>query len=104
MSTWFDEGTGQPVDVAIILDGTGVTEALAQLVQLGALVSIGTTSDGGALGLTVTLDGKWRRQYGRTVEDFAAWLGGAIEAVEASGGRPAASPGRRRRQRGTSAP
>lgn len=100
MTTWFDEGSGQPVDVEVILDGTGVTEALAKLVQLGALVSIGTTSDGGSLGLTVTLDGKWRRQYGRSVEDFAEWLGGALTAVEAQGGRPTASSGRRQRQRG----
>lgn len=102
MSDWFDSGSGSPCDPAAILDGTGVTEALAELVALGALVSIGTTSDGGALGVTVTLDGRWRRQYGREPGEFTEWLAGALDAVKAQGGRPTASTGRRRRQRGAS--
>jgi len=102
---WFDEGgTGSPVDVTAVLDGTGVTEALCEVVQLGALVSLGTTSDGGSLGVTITLDGRWRRQYGRDAGDFTEWLAGAIEAVRSeAGSRPAstASRNRQRRPRGT---
>lgn len=99
MSDWFEDGSGQPVDVASVLDGTGVTEALSELVQLGALVSLGTTSDGGSLGLTVTLDGRWRRQYGRSVEDFTEWLVGAVAAVRDGQQGSTASSAPRRRQR-----
>lgn len=102
--TWFEEGSsGSPVDVAAVLDGTGVTEALCQIVQAGALVSMGTTSDGGSLGITVTLDGRWRRQYGRDAGDFTEWLLGAVEAVGDGRTPPHASTGPRRRQRGARA-
>ena len=99
--SWFDEGgSGSPVDVAAVLDGTGVTEALAEIVQSGALVSIGTTSDGGSLGITVTLDGRWRRQYGRDAGEFAEFLVAAADAVRTAGPTRAASTGPRRRSRG----
>lgn len=99
MGDWFDDGSGSPVDVAAVLDGTGVTEALSELVQLGALVSLGTTSDGGAFGITVTLDGRWRRQYGREASDFTDWLVGATAAVRDGQQGSTASPARRQRQR-----
>jgi hypothetical protein len=41
---WFDgNGTGDPVDVAKILDGLA-TAGIAEIVAAGALVSLGTTS------------------------------------------------------------
>jgi hypothetical protein len=97
MSDWFDAGSGSPVDVAKVLDGTGVTEALCAIVQAGALVSLGTTSDGGSLGITVTVDGRWRRQYGRDVADFSDWLVGATAAVGDGVPRSTASTARRKR-------
>lgn len=97
---WFEEGgTGSPVDVAALLDGTGMVEAMAELAHLGALVSFGTTSDGGALGVTVTLDGRWRRQYGRDPADFTEFLSGAVEACQAAVNARPASPAPRQRQR-----
>lgn len=96
---WFDEGgAGSPVDVVALFD-SDVPQLVAQIVDAGALVSIGTTSDGGALGITVTLDGRFRRQYFRTSEEATPWLGEAALAV-ANQPRPApASSGRRQRAR-----
>lgn len=98
--SWFDEaGNGQPVDVAAVFDSE-VPVLVAAIVQAGALVSIGTTSDGGALGITVTLDGRWRREYFRESEAARDWLVQALKGVESEGRpSPASSGPRRRRQR-----
>lgn len=94
---WFDEGgSASPVDVPAMFD-SGLPAAVTACVEAGALVSMGTTSDGGALGITVTLDGRWRREYFREVDDAIDWLLQAAEAVRAEG-RPASS-GRGRRTR-----
>lgn len=99
MSTWFEEdGSGQPVDVATMMDSK-VPELLWEIVGAGALVSMGATSDGGALGITVTLDGRWRRQYFRQSEEAVEWLQGARDAVADGIARPAASSGPRKRTR-----
>lgn len=98
--SWFDESAaGSQVDVAALMD-SGVTDPLWSIVQDGALVSIGRTSDGGALGVTVTLDGRWRREYFRDPEQLLDWLGGAAEAVRQEAERLAASPASRSRSRG----
>jgi hypothetical protein len=101
VTDWFEDGSGNPVDVAKVLDGTGVIEALSEVVQLGALVSLGTTSDGGSLGITVTLDGRWKRHYGRDAGDFGEFLVGAVAAVRDGIERPTASTGSGKRQRGS---
>lgn len=94
---WFDEGTSaSAVDVEALFD-SGVPAAVAKVVAAGALVSMGTTSDGGALGVTVTLDGAWRREYFRDVDELVDWLLRAAEAVE--GERRTASSAPRRRAR-----
>lgn len=96
---WFDEsGNGEPADVGALMDSK-VPVLLAELVQLGALVSLGTTSDGGTVGFTVTLDGRWRRDYFRESEPAAEWLAEAIEAVRDESSRRPASSGRRQRSR-----
>jgi len=99
---WLDGGgNGSAVDVTELLD-VQPAKGIAELVQLGALVSLGTTSDGGALGVTVTVDGKYRRDYFRNVDELLAWLAEAIPGVEAAMGatRPSsASRGRGRRSR-----
>jgi len=98
MSDWFEGGgAGKSVDVAALMD-SGVPEVLWRIVQAGALLSIGTTSDGGSLGITVTLDGRWRRDYFRDAEEATSWLLGAATAIETSEAPPASS-GRRSRQR-----
>lgn len=105
MSDWFDgAGSGKPVDVPAFFD-SGVPMLVGEIVDLGAMVSVGTTSDGGALGITVTLDGRWRREYFRESEEATEWLLQARDAVRtgaagAPGGGPQpASPGRRPRSR-----
>lgn len=84
MSDWFDGGgSGKTVDAVALLDsdaGRGVHE----LVGAGALVSLGLTSDGGALGVTVTVDGRWRREYFRDEDELLVWVAEALPAVAAA--------------------
>lgn len=97
---WFDDGAGgSQVDVAAVMD-SGAPEVLWDIVTAGALVSIGRTSDGGALGVTVTLDGRWKRQYFRDSDELVSWLLGAKSAVEQEAERLAASSAPRKRTRG----
>lgn len=84
MADWFDgNGDGSSVDVAELLDGLA-SQGVRELVDAGALVSLGTTRDGGALAITVTVDGRWRREYFREADALCAWIGEAIPAVEAA--------------------
>lgn len=97
--SWFDEGgSGDPIDVLALFD-SDAPALIAAIAGAGALVSIGTTSDGGALGVTVTLDGRWRRQYFRISEELCEWLKTALDAVTVESERPPASSGRRKRPR-----
>lgn len=100
MGDWFDQGSGDPVDVRAVLDGQNVLDRLAAFVQAGALVSIGATSDGGALGVTITVDGRWRREYFREPSQLDDWLqDGESDIITACRARDA-SPVRRKRSRG----
>lgn len=104
-SDWFDgAGQGGAIDVHAMVDLVPM-KALLDVVELGALVSLGTTSDGGALGVTITVDGRWRREYFRESEGLLTWLAEAIPAVEAArstADRPSTVRGQRTsRQRGT---
>lgn len=97
--SWFDEGgSGSPVDVLALMDSK-VPQLVAEVVMEGCLVSIGTTQDGGTLGITVTLDGRWRRCYSRQAEELEDFLQSALAGVQAEKQRPAASTGQRRRAR-----
>lgn len=97
MGDWLDEGaSGAAIDVVAMLDGRA-GDLLHEIAGCGALVSLGTTSDGGALGVTITVDGRWRREYFRDGDALGDWLaGGAVaiadavtasRAVRASSGR-----------------
>lgn len=102
--SWFDgSGAGSAVDVSAVMDSQ-VPELLWAVVEAGALVSVGRTSDGGALAITVTMDGKWRREYFRGSDDAIAWLMEAVEAVERESERLSASSGPRSRPRGRQRP
>lgn len=93
-------GNGHAVDVPELFGDADLTKAIAELIQLGPLVSFGTTSDGGALGITVTVDGDWRREYVRSIAELSLWIAEALPGVEAllSAPRPSAAPrGRPRR-------
>lgn len=104
MSDWFEDGKGAAhrVDLAAFMDSR-VPDYLWACVAGGALVSVGTTSDGGAIGITITCDGRWRREYFRESEDAAAWLSGAVAAVQEHSQRlehsTASSAGRGRSRR-----
>jgi hypothetical protein len=99
VSDWLDAGgTGSAVDVAALMDSEAGPMAW-RVVQAGALLSFGRTSDGGALGVTVTIDGRWRRDYFRETEELVQWLTGAAEFAEEEEARLAASPARRKRER-----
>lgn len=83
-SSWFEgSGNGGAVDVAELLDGLGA-QGIRELVEAGALVSVGTTRDGGALALTVTVDGAWRRDYFRKQDEMLLWIAEALPAVESA--------------------
>lgn len=101
MSDWFEEGAAAgAVDMSALWDSRAA-DLLWSIAAAGALVSVGTTSDGGACSVTVTLDGRWRRVYVRESEELIDWLEGALAAVGAAPRRLDASPGRRRRARGS---
>ena len=100
MSDWFDEGSSaNAADVGALLDTQGVVEAIAELVTLGALVSIGVTSDGGAMGMTITLDERRRREYFRDSDELRTWLSLALPGVRAAVERRPASTGSGSRRR-----
>lgn len=105
MTDWFAaNGAGKSVDVEALLD-SGAPTVVASLVGLGALVSLGVTSDGGALGVTVTLDGRWRREYFRESEELVSWLleaqQGVTAALDAQDASSAPRTRPRRRQKAT---
>jgi hypothetical protein len=100
VTDWLDEGAAsKTVDVAALLDSEAA-ELAWRVVQAGALLSFGRTSDGGALGVTVTIDGRWRREYFRDTEELVQWFSGAAEYAEDVAAQEAASPSRRKRTRG----
>jgi hypothetical protein len=82
---WFDGGgSGSPVDIHAVFDSDAVLEGVCGMLASGALVSLGTTSDRGALGVTVTVDGRWRREYFRDGDELRTWLAEALPAVRAA--------------------
>lgn len=104
MSDWLDGGAGgRSVDVAAVMDSKA-GELAWRVVQAGALLSFGRTSDGGALGVTVTIDGRWRREYFREPDELVDWLTGAAEFAEEHAAQEDASSARRSRSRGRRAP
>jgi hypothetical protein len=85
---WFEaNGRGQVVDCASLFDSKA-SDLVWEIVQLGGLVSIGTTRDGGACGVTVTADSKWRREYFRETDELIPWLVDATTAVRLRLGTP----------------
>lgn len=97
--SWFDGGgSGSEVDVVAFMD-SGVPQLLAEVVAAGALVSMGRTSDGGAVSITVTLDGAYRREYFRDSEEATSFLIGARDAVVEEAEKRPASSGRGKRSR-----
>lgn len=84
------------VDVEACLDNVA-TEHIATLVATGCLVSIFRTSDGGALGVQVTLDGEAEKDYFRLPEELHDWLAEVTKAVQEM--TPSAPSAKRPRKR-----
>lgn len=85
------------VDPAAFLDATAA-EYLASLVASGCLVSLFRTSDGGALGVQVTLDGETEKDYFRLPEELHDWLKEVDAAVSET---PPPAPSAKRPRRGS---
>lgn len=97
---WFDaSGNGNAIDAASIVNGVPM-QGVLEMVDAGALVSLAKTSDGGALGVTVTVDGRWRREYFRTSDELGLWIAQALPAIHEARGtvRPSAAPRQRQRR------
>lgn len=94
------KNNGSRADVTAILDSKA-WEQLQLFILEGALVSMGLTSDGGALGITITVDGDWDREYFRDGEQLTLWVEESAAAVlEACAAKTrAASSARRTRRR-----
>lgn len=81
----FGGGNGPAVDLESLLDGSTL-EALRDLVGLGALVSFGTSRDGGALSVHVRAGDIREREWFRLDEDLHEWLWDAVAVVRGEGG------------------
>lgn len=100
--SWLNGGGNGSACSPVEMVDAKASKGLMQIVEAGALLSMGTTSDGGALGITVTIDGEFRREYVRTADELAAYLAEAVPAVEdmLAASRPSAGQrGRPRRRR-----
>lgn len=88
-------------DVRAFMD-SDVPKYISELVNLGVLVSVGSTRDRGAISLTVTLNGDWDREYFRDSFDAIEWLQRAVKTLRARGLEPAvpeAAPTQKPRRR-----
>jgi hypothetical protein len=59
-----------------------VWEYLCELVELGALVSLGASRDKGAVKVTVTVGGEWDFEWCRSEDELVDWLREAVVAVK----------------------
>jgi hypothetical protein len=71
-------------------------ELLVELVEAGALVSVGSARDKGAISVTVTVGGEWDREWFRSEEELIDWLKEAVVVVQALPPEPANASRRRR--------
>lgn len=95
--------SGAVVSAAEVLDAANVGR-LHELVDLGALVSVSRSRDGGAVAVTVTWDGEWERHWFRSAADAALVLDEVLgligELAGAARAAPAAHQDRRKRRQG----
>lgn len=71
-------------------------EYLVELVELGALISVGASRDQGAVQVTITVNGEWDREWFRSNEELLDWLREACAVVRAMGPQPSTESRRRR--------
>lgn len=81
--------------------GADAIARIRELVDLGCLVSLSRSRDGGSVAITVTSDGEWERAWFRSeveaVMQLDEWLG--VLGDERAAAPPAAKPQRRPRTR-----
>jgi len=78
-----------------VLDATFL-ELLVELVELGALVSIGSSRDKGAVKVTVTVGGEWDSEWFRDDESLRDWLREAVVVVRGLEPQPSTDSRRRK--------
>lgn len=71
-------------------------ELLVELVELGALISVGASRDLGAVKVTVTVGGEWDSEWFRTDEELKLWLTEAVVVVRGMGEQPSHASRRRK--------
>lgn len=81
---WDSTSSGTTLDLAAFLD-SGFIERVGRILELGVLVSLGLTRDGGALGVAVFDNGRRRREYFRTSVEATDWLDTAHHALSGNG-------------------
>lgn len=84
-SFWDGSATGSNIDLPAFFD-SGVLDGLIGLLSMGVLVSLGTTRDGGAIGITILQDGRRRREYFRDSDVAGGFLRDAVDALGAGVG------------------
>jgi hypothetical protein len=105
LADWFDEGRAQGELELGPLWTPEVQDAFLECLRTGALVSVCVSRDGGALGVTVTSDGRWRREWFRSSTELSDWL--AEGAVFLAAHPPASAdrkPGARWSRNGAGSP
>lgn len=83
MPGWNGSQSRGHVDLACLLDAT-TTELLIELVACGALVSFGTSKDGGALSVHVRCGDVKNREWFRTDDELHEWLRDGVIALGGS--------------------
>lgn len=81
----FGGGPKSLVDLESLLDATSL-ELLRELVGLGALVSFGTSRDGGALSVHVRAGDIREREWFRVDVELHEWLQEGVEALRGDAG------------------
>lgn len=76
--------------------GASFLEYLVELVELGALISVGASRDKGAVKVTVTVGGEWDAEWFRSDEELLDWLREACVVVRAMEPQPSNESRRRR--------
>lgn len=79
MPKW-DGSSANAVDIVNVLDATTL-ELLHVFVKRGALISIGTSKDGGALSVHVKAGDVKNREWFRTDEELHDWLKAGLQSL-----------------------
>jgi len=68
------------IDARAFFD-SDIPQLAGTLIDMGVLVSFGTTRDRGAISISVTHNGDWDREYFRHADEAADWLRRAVDIL-----------------------